>query len=204
MCRSCRWTGSATSERTTKIEAPATPREQKTMREAGACCISLRRIVVSGRARGIFCLAWRGQEQAGRGRGTRAASAWPVAAASQSTRHGARVRLCAHGRAALGDGRRPRRACATWWEGAQGWPEMSVHVWGVQGCPWAPGGAQTREFYGFTDFRGLRRRGGGADTHLRIKLPPEREARAHATWVMARAGKRSEGGTAVTQNSPRT
>ena len=105
MCRSCRWTGSATSERTTKIEAPATPREQKTMREAGACCISLRRIVVSGRARGIFCLAWRGQEQAGRGRGTRAASAWPVAAASQSTRHGARVRLCAHGRAALGDGR---------------------------------------------------------------------------------------------------
>ena len=101
MCRSCRWTGSATSERTTKIEAPATPREQKTMREAGACCISLRRIVVSGRARGIFCLAWRGQEQAGRGRGTRAASAWPVAAASQSTRHGARVRLCAHGRAAL-------------------------------------------------------------------------------------------------------
>ena len=27
-------------------------------------------------------------------------------------------------------------------------------------------------FYGFTDFRGLRRRGGGVDTHLQIKLPP--------------------------------
>ena len=27
-------------------------------------------------------------------------------------------------------------------------------------------------FYGFTDFRGLRRRGGGADTQQRIKLPP--------------------------------
>ena len=27
-------------------------------------------------------------------------------------------------------------------------------------------------FYGFTDFRGLRRRGGGVDTHHKIKLPP--------------------------------
>ena len=41
-------------------------------------------------------------------------------------------------------------------------------------------------FYGFTDFRGLRRRGGGADTQQRIKLPPARHSKTRPQRLESR------------------
>jgi len=46
----------------------------------------------------------------------------------------------------------------------------------IRGCLgqlWASKQRKTRRFYGFTDLRGNRAEGGGADAHPRIKLPPD-------------------------------